>query len=149
MKRFLLLISLFFAVLAGKAQALELPAGEPGKYAMSISIGKRGGVTGICILRDSDAEVLGSVVNEFGIKAFDFVYNKKKDKTKLRNVIKMMNKWYIRKIVGSDLSVVIRENNTEKQLRKRRLTCGGDSIILENMKYNITYKFHRIDDTEQ
>lgn len=149
MKKCLLLISFFFAMLVCEAQVLKLPTGKSGKYAMNIIMDKRGGVTGICILRDSGAEVFGSVVNEFGIKAFDFVYNKKKDKTKLRNVIKMLNKWYIRKIVSNDLSVVVRGNNTEKQLRKRRLTCGGDSIVLENTKYNITYKFHRIDDTEQ
>ena len=102
MRRFLVSISLFVLSLSGMAQALEVSDSCASKYSVNISVHGMT-ITGLCIVRDYGDEVIGSVVNEFGIKAFDFVFNKDKGKTKLQNVIKMMNKWYIKKVISADL----------------------------------------------
>lgn len=148
MKRCLALISALIFIALCHAQALKTSTEYAEKYTVNITF-KKGYITGICAVRDMGDEVAGSVINEFGIKAFDFIYNKRKRKTKLKNVIKMIDKWYIRRIVSADMSVLFREKNTEKQLRKRSLRCYEDSIILENQKYNIIYRFQYIDDIKK
>ena len=60
----------------------------------------------------------------------------------------MLNKWYIKKVLCTDLSVLFREKNNSKQLRKRRLSCEDAIVELENIKYNITYKFQSINAIE-
>lgn len=65
-------------------------------------------VTGVCVMEMSDdGSLVGSVVNEFGVKAFDFMFNK--GKTKVLNVIKPLNKWYIRRVLRCDLNHIIPE----------------------------------------
>lgn len=64
-------------------------------------------VSGICILLDDGEELKGSVFNEFGISCMDFVYQKQKDKVKLLSVQKMLNKWYIRKVLRKDLRCLL------------------------------------------
>lgn len=147
MRKCLLLISVLFFSVVCQAQALQAQSVQSQKYSVSIDM-DRAHITGICVLRDTGDEVVGSLINEFGIKAFDFVYDKRKDKTKLKNVIKMLNKWYIKKVLCTDLSVLFREKNNSKQLRKRRLSCEDAIVELENIKYNITYKFQSINAIE-
>ena len=60
-------------------------------------------VSGICILHREGDVIHGSLFNEFGITALDFTYNMEKKKVKLHTVMKMMNKWYIRKVLKKDL----------------------------------------------
>lgn len=148
MRRFLVSISFFVLSLSGMAQALDVSDSCASKYSVSISF--RGvTITGLCILRDYGDEVIGSVVNEFGIKAFDFVFNKDKGKTKLQNVIKMMNKWYIKKVISSDLSTLLRSENTENKMKCRTIVKENGILTLNNNKYKINYKFIPINDTEQ
>ena len=147
MRKCLLLISVLFFSVVCQAQALQVQSVQSQKYSVSIDM-DRAHITGICVLRDKGDEVVGSLIHEFGIKAFDFGYDKRKDKTKLKNVIKMLNKWYIKKVLCTDLSVLFREKNNSKQLRKRRLSCEDAIVELENIKYNITYKFQSINAIE-
>ena len=70
MRRFLVSISLFVLSLSGMAQALEVSDSCASKYSVNISVHGMT-ITGLCIVRDYGDEVIGSVVNEFGIKAFD------------------------------------------------------------------------------
>lgn len=147
MKRCLVLISVLLWVVTCYSQALDVSS-QSQKYTISITL-SRAGITGICVLRDNGGQVVGSVVNEFGIKAFDFVYDKKKDKTKLKNVIKMLDKWYIKKVIAADFSVLIRKHNKSRHLRKRNLCCDGGKVKLENRKYDIIYKFESIDHVER
>lgn len=130
------------------AQALDVSDSCATKYSVCISF--RGTpITGLCIVRGNDDEVIGSVINEFGIKAFDFVFSKDKGKTRLHNVIKMMNKWYVKKVVRADLSTLLRSKNSEKQMKRRTILKDNGILTLNNNKYNITYKFIPINDTEQ
>ena len=101
------------------------------------------------MVRDDGNQVVGSIVNEFGIKAFDFVYDKKKNKAKLKNVIEMLDRWYIKKVVAADLSVLIRKHNKPRHLRKRSLCYDENKVRLENRKYDIIYKFESLDHAER
>ena len=72
-------------------------------------------VTGICVIESGQGgSLVGSVVNEFGVKAFDFIYDK--GKTKVLNVIKPLNKWYIRRVLRRDLNNILPEVSGKKEL---------------------------------
>ena len=132
-------ISLFVLSLSGMAQALEVSDSCASKYSVNISVHGMT-ITGLCIVRDYGDEVIGSVVNEFGIKAFDFVFNKDKGKTKLQNVIKM---------ISADLSTLLCSKNSDKNMKRRTIINENGMLLLNNTKYNINYKFIPIDDTQQ
>ena len=141
-------ISLLVLSLSCMAQALDVSDSCATKYSICITF--RGiPITGLCIVRGNGDVVIGSVINEFGIKAFDFVFSKDKGKTKLQNVIKMMNKWYVKKVVSADLSTFLRSNNSEKQMKRRTILKDNGILMLNNNKYDISYKFQLINDTEQ
>lgn len=145
--RFLLLTSLCACVILGKAQLLSVSGDETNRYAANLSFNKAS-VSGIFLIKSlEDEQIVGTLVNEFGIKAFDFTYNVKKDKMKLQNVIGMLDKWYIKRIVCADLSCLLRRTNTADHLRKRKAYVDEmNEIVLENEKYHIIYKFQAIHD---
>lgn len=149
MKIRLTLISILL-VLSTKsfAQSLRLSPDSTTSYSMIFEFRKYN-VSGLCVLRDDRQTVSGSCVNEFGIKIFDFKYDKRKSKVKLTDVFKAMDKWYIKRIVGSDLAILLRKGNTERQLRKHTLQISVDSVILTNQKYKLRYKFIPLYETER
>lgn len=142
MPRFSVLISgvaliLLLGTASAKAQALyPQNAGERVRSTAMIEMSK-GYVSGICVMYNDGEDVKASIFNEFGISAIDFVYYPKKDKVKLLNVIKMLDKWYIRKLLKSDLRKVVH--------------CLQQGIgEYRNEKYKIDYKFSQLqDDTEE
>ena len=93
----------------------------------------RASISGICVLVTDSSEVCGSLFNEFGITALDFTYNPERDKIKLHSVMKMMDKWYIRKVLKKDLRQVM------KALMK------GESEYT-NQRQHIVYRFHGIEE---
>lgn len=77
------------------------------KYNASIEM-KKGYLSGICMLiRDKDG-YKGSIFNEFGISVLDFTYQPVTGKVKLENVIQLLDKWYIKRLLRQDLSQVIK-----------------------------------------
>ena len=130
-------ILLFFCVEVAGAQTLY-PKNEGDKVRSSAMIEMpKGYVSGICVMYNDGTSVKASIFNEFGISAIDFVYNPQKDKVKLVSVIKMLNKWYIRKLLKSDLRKVmhcLQQGNGEYR----------------NERYKIDYKFSPLkDETEE
>lgn len=135
------LLGLFFlcSVLPISAQDLAdqhpLPdsIGSKMKYNATIEM-KKGYLSGICILiRDKDG-YKGSIFNEFGISVLDFTYQPVMGKVKLENVIQLLDKWYIKRLLKQDLSQVI------KNLQK------GISFY-DNKKYKIHYQFTEMRET--
>lgn len=135
------LLGLFFlcSVLPISAQDIAdqhpLPdsIGSKMKYNATIEM-KKGYLSGICILiRDKDG-YKGSIFNEFGISVLDFTYQPVTGKVKLENVIQLLDKWYIKRLLKQDLSQVI------KNLQK------GISIY-DNKKYKIHYQFTELEET--
>lgn len=106
--------------------------GSKMKYNATIEM-KKGYLSGICILiRDKDG-YKGSIFNEFGISVLDFTYQPVTGKVKLENVIHLLDKWYIKRLLKQDLSQVI------KNLQK------GISIY-DNKKYKIHYQFTELEE---
>lgn len=135
------LLGLFFlcSVLPISAQDIAdqhpLPdsIGSKMKYNATIEM-KKGYLSGICMLiRDKDG-YKGSIFNEFGISVLDFTYQPVTGKVKLENVIQLLDKWYIKRLLKQDLSQVI------KNLQK------GISIY-DNKKYKIHYQFTELEET--
>lgn len=106
------------------------------KYSATIEM-QKGYISGICVLlRDAEC-VKGCLFNEFGISALDFVYFPDKHKVKLVSVIKMLNKWYIKKVLKTDMAKVL------EQLREGKTTY-------RNERFKIDYNFTLLeDDTEE
>ena len=139
MQKCLVLISLLLFLCVDMANAQTLyPKNEGDKVRSSAMIEMpKGYVSGICAMYNDGTDVKASIFNEFGISAIDFVYNPQKDKVKLVSVIKMLNKWYIRKLLKSDLRKVmhcLQQGNGEYR----------------NERYKIDYKFSPLkDETEE
>jgi hypothetical protein len=100
-------------------------------------------ITAICIMEaQADQSIVGTVVNEFGVKAFDFSYSGAK--AKIFNVIAPLDKWYIRKVLRGDFAFILSNINSGQDAvkKKRRLThlSNGD-ISVSNDRYKIHYTF--------
>lgn len=108
--------------------------GEKAKYSAYIDM-PQGYVSGVCVLFNEGTVIQGSLFNEFGITALSFSYDLKKEKIKLYSVVKLMDKWYIKKILKKDL----------KQLMK--CLQKGESVY-QNEKYHITYSFSTLNTEE-
>ena len=137
MQRFLIFISFlawgFFSLplMAQQAQpdqeAYVDSMGSRMKYSATIEMPK-GYVSGICLLMAEDGVIKGSMFNEFGISSMDFTYQTGKDKVKLVSVIKMLDKWYIKRVLRRDMAHVV-----------KNLQSGIPTY--RNEKYKINYKF--------
>lgn len=129
MARFFLSISIL--LLSCMAQPLMA---QKSKYAATIEM-KKGYISGICFLSEEGDTIKGSVFNEFGISAFDFTYLRSRQKVKLENVIKMLNKWYIKRVLKKDLAHVV--DNLLQGVATYR-----------DEKYHINYKFTLLQDND-
>ena len=136
MRRFSALISaalLFVGVASAGAQSLyPRNAGDKVRTSAMIEMPK-GYVSGVCVMYNDGTDVKASIFNEFGISAMDFVYDPQKDKVKLVSVMKMLDKWYIRKLLKKDLLKVV-----------HNLQQGKEGY--RNEKYKIDYKFSLLKD---
>lgn len=93
---------------SGAAQSL-LPQidGTHAKFTATIET-QKGYVSGICVILLEGDTLKGSIFNEFGITAIDFIYHISKEKVKLISVLPMLNKWYIKRVLKQDLKAVIK-----------------------------------------
>ena len=131
---YLLCISLLLALSISVQAQTTFPSadGERAKYAAYIEMPKDY-VSGICVLLQEDGLIKGSLFNEFGITALDFTYNPQRDKIKLHSVMKMMDKWYIRKVLKKDLRQVMK-------------TLKEGQTEYTNQRRHIVYRFHGIEE---
>ena len=97
-------------------------------------------LTGIMVLKFMDGEWRGSVINEFGIKAFDFVINN--EKCQLKNTVSFLDKWFIRKTIESDMFFLF---GSEEARKGKSLTVDDDKISLTNQKRKIEYYLHKME----
>ena len=138
MRKYLLLISILLLPLMSltvQAQdsliAQQTPLSDSigckTKYATTIELSK-GYLSGITMMvREADV-YHGVLFNEFGITALEFTYQPQIKKVELIEVIAMLDKWYIRRVLKNDLQHVM-EN----------LMKGNPTY--KNEKYHISYKF--------
>lgn len=141
MKRCLLFLSYLVALICCNAQQ---PA--PTRYGFSMET-PNAALSGIAIFVEKGDTIKGSFINEFGISAVDFQYIKAKDKIQLVNVIKFLNKWYIKPTLKNDLKQCLYVLFPE--LPKKKVTHEiqqSDSIqTILNRKRKITYTFSPIE----
>lgn len=101
-----LFLSSIVVFLAFVANAGNVPADSivpaSSRYAFEIETSKAA-LSGFLITKESTASIAGSMINEFGISAIDFIYEREKNKLELKNVVGFLNKWYIRKVLKNDL----------------------------------------------
>lgn len=138
MRKYLLLISILLLSLASltvQAQdslivqqaPLSDSIGCKTRYATTIELSK-GYLSGITIMvREADV-YHGVLFNEFGITALEFTYQSQTKKVELIEVIAMLDKWYIRRVLKNDLQHVM------ENLMKGNPTYKDE-------KYHISYKF--------
>lgn len=153
MKRFLALISalLFlspvFCSAQGRQPSDSLDSDIIDSWEYQLLINARGNdVTGLCLMNVlQDSTIVGTIVNEFGAKIFDFTYSK--GKTKIMNVIGPINKWYIRRVLKKDFSFILPNLRQSHDVieKKRKLTVqpNGD-VSVSNDKYKIYYVFTKM-----
>jgi len=130
------------------AQSYLFPAfGTDGRAAYQVAITlPRANVSGVCVLVNSNDTIKGTLVNEFGVRAFSFWVAPDRHKVKLRDVMPMLNKWYIRRVLAADLKHLF--NATQAQVgvehKHRRVDLLDDQqggVALTNTRRNITYQF--------
>lgn len=146
MKALLLFLSNIIALILFNANASTLEAdsvvSDSHRYAFQIETPKAF-ISGILITKIQDNCIIGSLVNEFGVSAIDFSFNREKDKLKLINVVSFLNKWYIKKTLSSDLKFCIHQiyHMPWKKKHSYIVEKKDGSITIHNSKRNLKYIF--------
>lgn len=83
---------------------LTYPTNEGDKVRYNLQVEIRNSfLSGICIMVNNDGIIASSIVNEFGISLMDFIYSEQKDKVKLCNMIKPLDRWYVKRLLKRSL----------------------------------------------
>lgn len=111
--------------------SLSTAASRQDTLQLSVQIGmKKAVLSGICIMAiDSNRMIKGAVINEFGVKAFNFIYNERKHKVRLIDIMPILDKWYIRHILRRDLRKIIPQLITRGSCEYTDLKYGIDYIF--------------------
>ena len=97
-------------------------------------------ITGILVLKYVGEEWRGSLTNEFGVKAFDFIASE--NKCKLLNLSPFLDKRHIRRTVAGDMLFFLLHERNNGNARGRSLDLSSDgNFILRNDRRNIEYTF--------
>ena len=144
MKRCLLLSSLLWMAVVGVAADYLLPL--DGRQEYSVAITARGAeITGVCIVKTDAEGSRGAIVNEFGIHALDFMVSADRRKVKLLNVIPMMDRWYVRRVVKKDLRTLFNATADGEQAGSRTVTVEPDgTVTLTNTRYKLKYSLKKL-----
>ncbi len=152
MKAFLLYVSflLTVSVCSAASQKPFFPAeeGQRSEYAVTLEF-RQMHFTGISIMKKADSVLVGSLLNEFGIRAFDFHYDPVRRRVKLENMTSFIDRWYIRKILRRDLTILFSNDGSLSPfvVHRRRIEVPETSVlVLTNMKYQVRYRFSQLND---
>jgi hypothetical protein len=141
----LLLSSLLLMAVVAVAADYLLPLDE-GRQQYGVSITARGAeITGVCIVKTDAEGSRGAIVNEFGIHALDFMVSADRRKVKLLNVIAMMDRWYVRRVVKKDLRMLFNATADGEQGSGRTVTVEPDgTVTLTNTRYKLKYSLKKL-----
>ena len=143
----LLLISLLMLFAGCGSHTMMGPRTYPNlertpRYRIQIN-SPQGGFSGTLIIRKvSRTEWRGSLVNAFGVKAFDIV-SPDRYTCKLQNIMPFISRWYIRSTISDDFRYLLWDGNegvrrSGKQIDK----LPNGTIVLTNTRRNIEYILH-------
>lgn len=149
MKRLLLSISLLFIVISIFSQELADTAcrfifadGQTSKYSLQIE-SKHINISSICLMQKKDGQIKGCLVNEFGIKAFDFVYNFDNGKFEMLNIISMLDRGIIKRNISADFKSMLSAEGSFEHKRDLFYKSGSELIFL-NKRSKTKYIFAQI-----
>lgn len=129
-------INLLF-VLCSSLNIFAQGQGRMDRYKVQIDI-QEAYLSGVCIIRDVEGLLTGAVVNEFGVSAVTFRYNKTKDKVKILSLAAAMKRPGVKVLLKNDLRNIMREYCLSE--------VGFKTVyIYENPKYRMKYNFTPID----
>ena len=129
-------INLLF-VLCSSFNIFAQGQGRMDRYKVQIDI-QEAYLSGVCIIRDVEGLLTGVVVNEFGVSAVTFRYNKTKDKVKILSLAAAMKRPGVKVLLKKDLRNIMRDYCLSE--------VGFKTVyIYENPKYRMKYNFTPID----
>ncbi len=143
----LLFLSLLLSFIGVNAQngmsEVETPLTERCMFDIAM---EKGHLSGIFITKDMDDAILGTMVNEFGITAISFIYDKHSHKIKLENVIGFLNKWYIKRVLKQDIRYCLHilYDVPAKDDKNYIVSMSDGNVTVTNSKRKITYSFSHI-----
>lgn len=124
-------------------------ASRTDRYVVSMDMPKAS-LTGIMVVCVDDGHIKGSVVNEFGVSAMDFVYDRARDKMKLRHVVSFLDKWYIRMTLRRDMRFCLYTlYGIKPGQRSYVVERTGDEVRITNFRRGITYTFALMEHREE
>lgn len=126
MKRFVL-----FLLFALSVSLMQVSANN--RYTVQIDI-RKAYISGVCIMHEEEDMITASIMNEFGVSALTYRYDTKTGKVRILDILKKMDKWYIKRILKKDLKAIMHEMPVQEPL------------TYENQKYNIIYHFTPLND---
>ena len=98
------------------------------RYTVNIEIGNAY-VSGICIMHEQEDAVTVSIMNEFGISALSYRYDRHRDRIKIISMVRQLRKPGMKRVLKSDLKVIMKSIRT------------SESLTHENRRYSIKYHF--------
>lgn len=63
----------------------------------------RGSLSGLCVVRVERDSLIGALINEFGVQAFDFHYDRISQKLRLQHLIPPLNRFFLRRVIRRDV----------------------------------------------
>ena len=98
-------------------------------------------LSGIVLLKSLDGQIRGSVINEFGVKAFDLTAGSRR--TRLLHTAGPLDKWYIRRTVGRDLHFwLLHREQPAVSEGPRTLQGSPQDMTLQNRRTGLSYQFN-------
>lgn len=101
------------------------------RYSVQINI-NRAGISGVCMMREVSDNVLGAIINEFGLSMLSFNYDPDRKRARIVDIAPQLDKWYIKKVLRRDLKKIIPQI-TQKDIKEVFRYC--------NVKQQIEYIF--------
>lgn len=106
---------------------------ESTRYTVAITF-KTASFSGICVVKNIGTQIAGTIVNEFGIRAFDFTMNRDRRRVKLLAVMKPIDKCLIRKAIARDLKRLFNATTTDEYV-----SVDGDKITMRRPGRSYTF----------
>jgi hypothetical protein len=108
-------------------------------------------ISGITIIKSSGDTVNGVFINEFGVKGFEFRIIK--DRCKVTRVMKVIDKWYIKSMLSSDLFNIFKKKYSFKNVEGIQTNLDNENMkfindstfVYTNIKWNVKYEFNLLD----
>ena len=111
---------------SGDGYLFSFDEGEAVHYTVAITF-RNASSSGICMVKRMGGIIAGSIVNEFGIRAFDSKMSGDRGRVRLLNAMKPLDKCLIRKAIAHDLKRLFRAKTTDEYV----FVDDGGTIVMQ------------------